>query len=57
MDQPIVCDMTSATDTGPQRMAEYGRLFAQALVGRERTAGGGHRVRVGQRMGSMGAGP
>ena len=26
--------------TGPQRMAEYGRLFAQALVGRERTAGG-----------------
>jgi hypothetical protein len=37
---PIACDMTSAPDTGPERMAEYGRLFARALVGRERTAGG-----------------
>ena len=37
---PIVCDMTSAPDTGPERMSEYGRLFAQALVGRERTAEG-----------------
>jgi hypothetical protein len=37
---PIVCDMTSAPDTGPERMMEYRRLFAQALVGRERTAGG-----------------
>lgn len=37
---PIVCDMTSAPDTGPERMAEYGRLFTRALVGRERTAEG-----------------
>jgi hypothetical protein len=37
---PIVCDMTSAPDTGPERMAEYRRLFSQALIGRERTAEG-----------------
>jgi hypothetical protein len=37
-DAPIVCDMTAADDTPEQRLAEYGRLFAQALVGRERTA-------------------
>ncbi len=37
---PIACDMTSAPDTGPERMREYGRLFARALVGRERTAEG-----------------
>lgn len=37
---PIACDMTDAPDTGEERMAEYGRLFAQALVGRERTTGG-----------------
>jgi hypothetical protein len=37
---PIVCDMTSAPDTAPERMREYRRLFAQALVGRERTADG-----------------
>jgi hypothetical protein len=37
---PIVCDMTSAPDTGPERVMEYQRLFAQALVGRERTAEG-----------------
>ena len=37
---PIVCDMTSAPDTGPERLLEYGRLFGQALVGRERTAYG-----------------
>ena len=34
---PIVCDMTDASDTAEERMAEYGRLFAQALTGRERT--------------------
>jgi len=34
---PIVCDMTGAPDTGPERLAEYQRLFAQALLGRERT--------------------
>jgi len=37
---PIVCDMTTAPDTGPERMLEYQRLFAQALIGRERTADG-----------------
>ena len=34
---PIVCDMTNAPDTAEERMAEYGRLFAQSLTGRERT--------------------
>jgi hypothetical protein len=34
---PIVCDMTGAPDTAEERMAEYGRLFARALTGRERT--------------------
>jgi hypothetical protein len=37
---PIVCDMTSAPDTASERVMEYRRLFAQALVGRERTAEG-----------------
>ena len=37
---PIVCDMTSAPDTGPERMLEYQRLFSRALIGRERTAEG-----------------
>ena len=37
---PIVCDMTDAPDTDAERLAEYQRLFAQALVGRERTPGG-----------------
>lgn len=34
---PVACDMTGAPDTLEERMAEYGRLFAQALTGRERT--------------------
>jgi hypothetical protein len=37
---PIVCDMTTAPDTGSERVAEYQRLFSQALVGREKTAEG-----------------
>jgi hypothetical protein len=37
---PIVCDMSSASDTAEERLAEYRRLFTQALIGRERTAGG-----------------
>jgi hypothetical protein len=37
---PIACDMTDAPDTAEERMAEYGRLFARSLTGRERTAGG-----------------
>ena len=35
---PIACDMTGAADTADERLAEYGRLFAQALIGRDRTA-------------------
>jgi hypothetical protein len=34
---PIVCDMTDARDTAADRIAEYERLFSEALVGRERT--------------------
>jgi hypothetical protein len=34
---PIACDMTGAPDTAEERLAEYGRLFAQALIGRDRT--------------------
>jgi hypothetical protein len=37
---PIACDMSTAPDTGTQRVAEYQRLFAQALVSKERTAEG-----------------
>ncbi len=37
---PIACDLTTATDTGPERFLEYERLFTQALVGRERTVEG-----------------
>lgn len=37
---PVACDMSTARDTPPQRLAEYRRLFAQALRGRERTAHG-----------------
>src|SRR5262245_50919248 len=33
----IACDMTGAPDTPEERLAEYDRLFTQALVGRERT--------------------
>jgi hypothetical protein len=40
MNQPIACDMTNAPDTGPERMAEYQRLFLAALTGRERTGQG-----------------
>jgi hypothetical protein len=45
---PIVCDLTDARDTAQERMAEYGRLFAQSLAGRERT---GQRVRLRFRAG------
>jgi hypothetical protein len=34
---PLVCDLTGAPDTAEERLAEYGRLFAQALTGRDRT--------------------
>jgi len=36
----IACDMTNAPDTPAERIAEYGRLFRAALVGRERTGDG-----------------
>lgn len=36
-DTPVVCDLTTATDTPEQRLDEYHRLFGQALIGRERT--------------------
>ncbi len=35
---PIACDLTDASDTPDERIAEYGQLFARALVDRERTA-------------------
>ncbi|MFL6145044.1 MAG: hypothetical protein ACJ72N_24660 [Labedaea sp.] len=37
---PIVCDMTTATDTEDERIGEYRRLFGEALIGRERTPEG-----------------
>jgi hypothetical protein len=37
---PVVCDMTTASDTLDERMAEYRRLFGEALLGRERTPEG-----------------
>jgi hypothetical protein len=35
-DAPIACDMSAATDTPDQRLAEYSALFERALVRRER---------------------
>ena len=35
---PIACDMTGAGDSAEERFAEYGRLFAHALIDRSRTA-------------------
>jgi hypothetical protein len=37
---PIACDMTDAPDTAEERMTEWGRLFAAAYIGRERTGDG-----------------
>lgn len=37
---PIVCDMTDAPDTTAERLAEYERLYTEALIGRERTDDG-----------------
>ncbi len=39
-DTPVACDMSTARDTPPERLAEYRRLFDQALLSRERTAQG-----------------
>jgi hypothetical protein len=35
-DAPIACDMRTASDTPDERLAEYGELFARAMVRRER---------------------
>jgi hypothetical protein len=35
-DAPVACDMSTATDTPEERIAEYGRLFERALLRRER---------------------
>jgi hypothetical protein len=37
-DAPIACDMTTATDSLAERLAEYRRLFEHALTSRESTA-------------------
>ena len=37
---PIVCDMSTAPDTGPQRLAEYDKLFSSHLLSRERRSDG-----------------
>ena len=37
---PLVCDMTGASDTPAERIAEYRRLFTQSLLGRSRTGSG-----------------
>jgi hypothetical protein len=37
-DAPIACDMTGATDTLAERLAEYRRLFEHALTSRASTA-------------------
>ena len=37
---PIACDMSSASDTPDERLAEYDRLFATALTHRRRTSNG-----------------
>ena len=37
---PIMCDMSTAPDTGPQRLAEYDRLFSTHLLGRQRRGDG-----------------
>lgn len=34
----IACDMTEARDTADERIAEYARLFAHALIARDRSA-------------------
>lgn len=39
-DAAVACDMTGASDTPEERVAEYGRLFAHALVARGRTRDG-----------------
>jgi hypothetical protein len=44
-DTPVVCDLSTTTETAAERLAEYGRLFARALIGRERGEDGVVRFR------------
>jgi hypothetical protein len=37
---PIACDMTGAPDTPQERLEEYDRLFATALIAQERSPAG-----------------
>lgn len=37
---PVVCDLTDASDTDEERLAEYQQVFTRALVARERTVEG-----------------
>ena len=48
MSMPIACDLTDAPDTAEERLAEYDRLFARSLAGRERAE---QRVRLRFRAG------
>jgi hypothetical protein len=45
-DTPVVCDLSTATDTPEQRLDEYHRLFNQALISRDRTGNNGVRFRL-----------
>lgn len=45
-DTPVMCDLSTATDTPEQRLDEYHRLFTKALVSRERTEDNGVRFRL-----------
>lgn len=44
-DTPVVCDLSTATDTPEQRLDEYHRLLTQSLISRERTGNNGVRFR------------
>jgi hypothetical protein len=39
LDAPIACDMSTASDTPAERLAEYRRLFERSLLRRERRDG------------------
>lgn len=45
-DTPIVCDLSTATETPEQRLGEYQRLFGAALTGRERVGRNAVRFRL-----------
>src|SRR5262249_16128705 len=39
-DTPVVCDLSAATQSPAERLAEYHQLFRRALLGRERNPDG-----------------